>query len=80
MYGRGGYGRFPYGASGGVVPFDFDAMLASSRDELVYTVELTTWEIGGSAETKLYLGSAEWATAPTDVPASTPFDMASWMP
>lgn len=74
MYGAAPYASLPYGASGGVEPFDYAAMLESSRAELVYTVVLTTWEIGGSAETKLYLGSAEWATAPTDVPASTPFD------
>ena len=74
MYGGGVYGSIPYGSLGDVEPFDFVAMLEESRADLVYTVEMTVWEIGGSAESKLYLGSAEWATAPTDVPASQPFD------
>lgn len=57
MYGSSGYGVLPYGASGGVVPFDFDAMLASSRDELVYTVELTAWQTGGEVLIDRTLGT-----------------------
>lgn len=46
MYGAFPYGSVPYGASGGVEPFDYEAMLAESRSELVYTVEIEVWNLG----------------------------------
>lgn len=73
MYGADPYGSVPYGATG-YTPFDIEAMLSESREKLVYTVELTVWNIDGDVEEKLYLATAEWATSPTDVPASVPFD------
>lgn len=73
MFGSDPFGSVPFGASGST-PFDYDAMLASSREALVYTVTLQVWNIAGDTLSTLYLGSAEWATSPTDIPASTPFD------
>lgn len=73
MFGSDPFGSVPFGASGASV-FDYDAMLASSREELVYTVALQVWNISTNTLSTLYLGSAEWATSPTDIPASTPFD------
>lgn len=73
MFGSDPYGSIPYGATG-TVPFDHEAMLASSREELVYTVALQVWNIATDTLSTLYLGSAEWATSPTDIPANTPFD------
>ncbi|MBX3579925.1 MAG: hypothetical protein KF723_22205 [Rhizobiaceae bacterium] len=73
MYGVDAYGTVPFGASSSE-PFDAAAVLDASREDLVYTVEIAVWEIGGSAEEVLRIASAEWATEPGDVPASTPFD------
>lgn len=76
MYGSDVYGSVPYGASGFGLDdiFDVEAMLSESRADLVYTVELTVWNIAEQQEETLYLGSAEWATYPGDVPSSAPFD------
>lgn len=76
MYGADAFGGdVPYAATSVTVADipDFEAMLSGS-DELVYTVDLTVWNIATDTASKLYLGSSEWATAPTDIPASTPFD------
>lgn len=73
MFGSDPFGSVPFGASGSTV-FDYDAMLSESRTRLVYTVELDVWNIATDTLETLYLGSAEWATSPTDIPASTPFD------